>query len=57
MENKNILQTTKRRKANWMDRFLYDICLQKHAIEENVERRGIRHKRVLYGHNTEYTGK
>jgi len=50
-EEKNILKTTKRRKANWVGRMLCRNCLIKHVIEGKIEgrievtgRRGRRHK-------------
>jgi hypothetical protein len=33
-EDRNVLPTTKRRKANWCDHILLIRCLLKHAIEE-----------------------
>jgi hypothetical protein len=34
---RNILHTTKRRKANWIGNILHINCLLKHIIEENLE--------------------
>jgi hypothetical protein len=33
-EERNILQTIKRRKANWIGHILHRNCLPKHVIEE-----------------------
>ena len=55
-EVRNILQTTKRRKANWIGHVLRRNCLRKHVIERKAERRievtgrqGIRRKQPLDG--------
>jgi hypothetical protein len=36
-EERNILRTLKRRKANWISRILRRNCVLKHVIEGNVE--------------------
>jgi hypothetical protein len=36
-EDWNILQTIKRRKANWIGHILHRNCLLKHVIEEKIE--------------------
>jgi hypothetical protein len=53
-EERNILQTIKRRKANRIDRILRRNCLLKHVIEGKIEgrievtgRRGRRRKKIL----------
>jgi hypothetical protein len=53
-EERNILHTVKRRKANWIGHILRRNCLLKHVIEGNIEgrrgvtvRRGRRHKQLL----------
>jgi hypothetical protein len=53
-ENRNILHTIKRRKANWVDHILHRNCLLKHNIEgkiegetEVLERQGRRRKQLL----------
>jgi hypothetical protein len=53
-EERNILQTIKRRKANWIGHFLRRNCLLKHVIEgkikgkiEVTERRGRRREQLL----------
>jgi hypothetical protein len=53
-EERNILRTIKRRKANWIDHILRRNCLLKHVIEGKLEvrlemtgRRGRRHKQLL----------
>jgi hypothetical protein len=53
-EERNILHTIKRRKANWIGHFLRRNCLPKHMIEGKVEgrigmmgRRGRRRKQLL----------
>jgi hypothetical protein len=53
-EERNILHTIKRRKANWIGHILRKNCLLKHVIEgklegmiEMTERRGRRHKQLL----------
>jgi len=38
-EVRNILRTTKRRKANWISHVLRRNCLRKHVIEIKAERR------------------
>jgi hypothetical protein len=54
MEERNILHTIKRRKANWIGHILHRNCLLKHVIEGKLERRiemtrrgGRRHKQLL----------
>jgi hypothetical protein len=54
-EERNIVHTIKRRKANWIDHILRRNCLLKHVIEGKLEgwiemmgRRGRRCKQVLY---------
>jgi hypothetical protein len=54
-EQRNILHTVKRRKANWIGHILRRNCLLKHVIEGKVERRikekgrrGGRRKQLLY---------
>jgi hypothetical protein len=53
-EERNILQTTKRRNVNWNGYILHRNCLLKHVIEgkrqgriEVTERRGRRHKQLV----------
>jgi hypothetical protein len=53
-EERNILQTMKRWKANWIVHILHRNCLLKHVIERNIEggievtgRRGIICKHLL----------
>jgi hypothetical protein len=53
-EEKNILHTIKRRKANWIGHILCRNCLLKHVIEGKLEgriemtgRQGRRHKQLL----------
>jgi hypothetical protein len=53
-EKRNILHTTKRRKANWIGQILLRNCLLKHVIEGKIEGRtevtggqGRRRKRLL----------
>jgi hypothetical protein len=53
-EERNILQTVKRRKANWIGHILRRNCPLKQVIEGNIEgrievtgRRGRRHKQLL----------
>jgi hypothetical protein len=53
-EERNILHTTKRRKANWVGHILRRNCLLKHVIEGKLEgmiemtgRRGRRRKQLL----------
>jgi hypothetical protein len=55
-EERNILRTIKRRKANRIGHVLRRSCLLKHVIERKIEgridvtgRRGRRRKRLLYG--------
>jgi hypothetical protein len=55
-EERNILHTIKRRKANWIGHILRRNCLLKHAIEGKLEgriemtgRRGRRRKQLLGG--------
>jgi hypothetical protein len=38
-EERNILHTVKRRKANWIGHILLRNCLQKHIIEGKIEGR------------------
>jgi hypothetical protein len=38
-EDRNILPTVRRRKADWMDHILHGNCLLKHVIESKVEGR------------------
>jgi hypothetical protein len=54
-EERNIVHTIKRRKANWIGHILRRNCLLKHVIEGKIEgriemtgRRGRRHKQLLY---------
>jgi hypothetical protein len=54
-EERNILHTIKRRKANWIGHIMRRNCLLKHVIEGKVEgrleltgRRGRRRKQLLY---------
>ena len=54
-EERNILHTIKRRKANWTGHILRTNCLLKHAIEGKIEGRieatkgrGRRRKQILY---------
>ena len=53
-EERNILETIKRRNVNWMRHILHRICLLKHVIEgkregriEVTERRGRRYKQLV----------
>ena len=53
-EERNIIHTAKRRKANWIGHILYRNCLLKHLIEGKIEGRlyvtgtgGRRHKQLL----------
>jgi hypothetical protein len=53
-EERNIVHTIKRRKANWIGHILRRNCLLKHVIERNIKgrmerrgRRGRRHKQPL----------
>jgi hypothetical protein len=51
-EERNIVHTIKRRKANWIGHILRRNCLLKHVIEGKLEgrmtgRRGRRHKQLL----------
>jgi hypothetical protein len=53
-EQRNILQTIKRRRANWIGHILHGNCLLKHVIEGKIEgrievmgRRGRRRKQLL----------
>jgi hypothetical protein len=48
-EERNIVHTIKRRKANWIGHILRRNCLLKHVIEGNIEgtRRGGRRKQLL----------
>jgi hypothetical protein len=55
-EERNILQTIKRRKATWIGHILHRNCLLKHIIEGNIDRkievtgrRGRRRKQLLDG--------
>jgi hypothetical protein len=55
-ERRNILQTIKRKKLNWIGHILCRNCLLKHAIEGKAEcriqvtgRRERRRKQLLYG--------
>jgi hypothetical protein len=45
-EERNILHTIKRRKANWIGHILRRNCLLKHVIEGKIEMTG-RHKQLL----------
>jgi hypothetical protein len=36
-EERNVLHTVKRRKANWIGRILWRNCLLKYVIEEKIE--------------------
>jgi hypothetical protein len=54
-EERNIVNTIKRRKANWIGHILRGNCLLKHVIEGKLEgriemmgRRGRRRKQLLY---------
>jgi hypothetical protein len=38
-EERNILRTVRRRKADWIDHILHGNCLQKHVIEGKIEGR------------------
>ena len=56
IEVRNIVHTTKGRKANWIGHILRRNYVPKHVIEENIERkikmagrRGRRRKQLLYG--------
>ena len=53
-EDKNVLHTTRRRKANWIGHTLRRNCLLKHIIQGKIERgidvteiQGRRHKQLL----------
>ena len=49
-EERNVLHTIKRRKANWFGHILHRNCLLKHVIEGKIEgtgRRGRRRKQLL----------
>jgi len=51
-EDRNIIHTVKRRKANWIGHILHRNCLLKHVIEGKIEervtvRRGRRRKQLL----------
>jgi hypothetical protein len=50
-EERNILHTIKRRKADWIGHILHRNCLLKHVIKGKLEgstrRRGRRHKQLL----------
>jgi hypothetical protein len=49
-EERNIIHTIKRRKANWIGHILRRNCLLKHVIEGRIEmtgRRGRRRKQLL----------
>jgi len=55
-EDRNMLQTVKRRKANWIGHILRTNCLLRHVIEGQIEgrigvkgRRGRRRKQLLAG--------
>jgi hypothetical protein len=55
-EERNILRTIERRKANWIGHILRRNCLVKHISEEKLDesiemtrRRGIRRKKLLDG--------
>jgi len=51
-EKKDILQTTQRRKANWMGHIVHENCPLKQATEGKIARRGRRrYKLVLYDYN------
>jgi hypothetical protein len=57
-EERNILQTIKRRKVNWIGHTLLMNCPLKHVIEGKIEgrmevtgRRGRRRKQLLYDLN------
>jgi len=39
VEDRNTLQTIKRRKVNWIGHILHRNCCQKHLIEGKIERR------------------
>jgi hypothetical protein len=52
-KDRNILQTIKRRKVNWIGHILHRNCLLKHVIERKIKgrtevtgRRGRRHKKL-----------
>jgi len=51
-EERNVLQTIKRRKVNWIGHILHRNCLLKQVIEEKVEERvemtGIRGRRCKH---------
>jgi len=49
MEERNILQTRKRREANWIGHILFTTCLIKQVIEGKIEvtGRGRRRKQLL----------
>jgi hypothetical protein len=54
-EERNIPQTTKRRKANWIRHILHRNCPPNNTLERNIEgrkevtgRRGIRRKQLLH---------
>jgi hypothetical protein len=38
-EERNVLHTIKRKKANWVGHILYRKCLLKHVIEGKIEKR------------------
>jgi len=47
-DERNLLHTTNRRKANWIGHIMHRNSLLKHVIErEGTRRRGIRHKQLL----------
>jgi hypothetical protein len=49
-EERNIIHTIKRRKANWIGHILHRNCLLKHIIERGIEMmgtQGIRRKLLL----------
>ena len=53
-EERNILHTVKRRKANWIGHIVHRMCLLKHVIKGKIEQRievmgrqGRRHKQLL----------
>jgi hypothetical protein len=48
-EKSNILQTVKRRKANWIGRILRRNCLLKHVIEGEIETTDVRERRGRCG--------
>jgi hypothetical protein len=51
-EDRSVLHTTKRRKANWIGHILRRNCLVKHVIE-GMGRRGRRRKQLLGGFKEE----